>query len=387
MVPSKRKRPERSGRHGNPAPALLARALGILAMLLCLGVAAPAGAARIEITDILGRTVVLEKPASRIVMGAGRQLPVLGLIHPDPGSLLVGWRGDFKLDGAQYAAWRERFPGLDAISVLGGNAADGLPVEAIVGLKPDLVILSLYDAEAAATIRSMAVLDQLGIPVMVVDFFSHPLQNSMPSLRMLGQAVGREEQAAAFARFYEEHLQAVKRRIADGDGRTPTVFMHVHAGGMPCCPTPGHGVFNEMIELAGARNVALDHVPGLFGDVTPEQLLVDDPEIYIATGGSHLASRGGLVLGPGVTDEEARTGFDRLLGAPGLASLTAVREGRAYGLWHMFNDTPAHIVMIELLARTFHPDLFADLDPLATLDRINRDFLAVPMTGTYWIAR
>lgn len=359
--------------------------IAVLTLMLCAPVVCRA--APIEITDIMGRKVTVQEPARRIVMGAGRQLPVLGLLHRNPASLLVAWRGDFKLDAAQYEAWAKTFPEMDKLPVIGGNAADGLPVETILALKPDLVVLSLYDAETAATVRSVKVLEELHIPVLVVDFFLHPLENSLPSLRMLGQATGAEDRAKAFTSFYETHLNSVRDRLAATKPRPPRVFMHVHAGGMPCCPTPGHGVFNDMIALVGGKNVALDHVPGPYGDVSLEQLMVDDPDIYVATGGSHLAARGGLVLGPGVTREAAAASFGKLLENPGLSQLTAVREGRAFGLWHMFNDTPAHIVMIEFLAKAFHPDFFSDLDPQSTIDAINRDFLPVPMTGTYWIGR
>jgi iron complex transport system substrate-binding protein len=311
----------------------------------------------------------------------------MGLIHRDPVSLVVGWRDDFRRDTSNFAAWAEKFPRVADIPVIGGVAGDGLAVETIVGLEPDLVILSLYDAEAPATGRSIDMLTQLGIPVLVIDFFSHPLENSLPSLKMLGQAIGAEERADAFAAFYTTHLERVRLRLASGPLDRPSIFMHVHAGGMPCCSTPGHGVFNEMIELAGGRNVALERVPGLYGDVSLEQLIVDDPQIYIATGGAHLAARGGLVLGPGIDPEAARQSFDRLLGSVGIAELTSVREGRAHALWHMFNDSPVHITMIEKLARIFHPDRFADLDPQQTIDAINRDFLAVPMSGVYWLDR
>jgi iron complex transport system substrate-binding protein len=346
---------------------------------------APAKAEPIQIKDIMGREVTLDASARRIVLGAGRHLSVMALIHRDPASLVVGWRDDFRRDTASLAAWAEKFPRVADIPVIGGVAGDGLAVETIVGLSPDLVILSLYDAEAPATARSIDMLTQLGIPVLVLDFFSHPLENSLPSLKMLGHAIGAEERADAFAAFYSSHLERVRSRLASGPLDRPGVFMHVHAGGMPCCSTPGHGVFNEMIELAGGRNLALDHVPGLYGDVSLEQLIVDDPQIYIATGGAHLAARGGLVLGPGIDFETARKSFDRLLGSVGIAELTAVREGRAYALWHMFNDSPVHIVMIEQLARIFHPDRFGDLDPQETIEVINRDFLAVPMSGVYWL--
>ena len=38
----------------------------------------------------------------------------------------------------------------------------------------------------------------------------------------------------------------------------------------------------------------------------------------------------------------------------------------------------------EILAKWIHPELFADLNPRATLDQINQQFLAVPYRGAYW---
>ena len=357
----------------------------LTAISLLLPVGSKALAAPIEITDIMNRQVSLEAPAKRILLGAGRHLPVLGLIHRDPASLLVGWRDDFRRDTASFSIWSSASPKLADLPVVGGPAGSGLDIETVVNLDPDLVILSLYDAEASDTARSMEMLERLGIPVLVVDFFSHPLKNTLPSLRMLGSALGVSDRAEAFIAFYQSHLEAVQKGLAAAPFERPNVFMHVHAGGTPCCSTPGHGVFNDMIDLAGGYNLALNHIPGLYGDVSVEQLIVDDPQIYIATGGAHQAAGGGLVLGPGISAEDANASFQRLLGDPALAQLTAVSQKRAQALWHMFNDTPVHIVMIERLAKLFHPERFPDLDPQATLDTINRDFLAVPMTGTFWL--
>lgn len=382
------------GRRVAACPATLPRLLACLVAVFTLAgsmlTAPDADAAPITITDIMGRTVVLPAKAERIVLASGRQLPALGLISAQPVSLLAGWRDDFRRDAASYDIWKHAFPALDdvpAIGAAGGDLDLDLDLETIIGIQPDLVVLTLYDAQSPSITRNIDVLEQLDIPVLVIDFFSHPLENSLPSLRMLGEAIGESDRADAFISFYEERLDRIRERLDVPDLKRPTVFMHVHAGGMPCCPSPGHGVFNDMIDIAGGYNTALDHVSGLYGDVSLEQLMVDNPDFYIATGGAYLADRGGLVLGPGIGLDQAENSFANLLRQPGLAELDAVSAGRARALWHMFNDTPAHIVMIEWLAKLFHPDRFSDVDPQETMDVINRDFLAAPMEGIYWLPR
>lgn len=340
--------------------------------------------AEVTVTDILGRKVTLAAPAHRIVLGEARHMAVLGLIHDDPVSLVAGWRLDKPLDPPTLAAYRARFPQVDAIKPVGaGNR--GLSVEAVIGLDPDLVVLSLIDGRNPEMEQSRQQLEAAGIPVVYVDFFSHPQENSIPSLRILGALTGADAKAGEFAEFYETRLARIRDRLADPAIRRPRVFFHVHAAPTGCCSTVGSGVFRDFVETAGGQNIGSEVVKGVLGNVSLEYLVDADPDVYVATGGTHMAARGGLVLGSDVDGATARASFDRLIGAPGFSSLRAVQDGRAAGVWHLFNDSPVHIALIEYLAKTFHPELFADVDPDATLAEIGRRFSPVQVPGTWWV--
>lgn len=346
--------------------------------------AAPASAG-VRVEDLTGREVALAAPARRIVLGEGRHLAVLGLTHDDPAALVAGWRQSKALDEGTRAAYLAKFPALDSIRDVGGSGRE-LSVEAILAVEPDLVILPLADAGAPNLLRARERLETAGVPVAYVDFFTHPEANTIPSLRILGTLTGSEARTEAFIAFYEAKLKAVREALADPDLERPSVFFHVHAGGGRCCSTAGGGVFNDFIAMAGGENLGAKLVKGVVGDVSLESLVLEDPDFYVATGGAHLAARGGLVLGPGVSEETARAGFEKLLASRGLAELTALREGRSLGVWHLFNDSPMHIVLIELLAKTFHPERTAQIDPAATLAQIGAEFSPVPIPGVYWIA-
>ena len=242
------------------------------------------------------------------------------------------------------------------------------------------------DANDPGTDRAREQVEAAGIPVAYVDFFSQPLENSIPSLRILGALTGGEAKAEEFAAFYESRLSRIRERLADPSIPRPSVFFHVHAAPQGCCSTVGQGVFAQFIETAGGRNIGAEAVQGVLGNVSLEFLIGSDPDFYIATGGAHMAARGGLVLGTGVPEDAARDSFATLIAAPGFSSLRAVEEGRAAGVWHLFNDTPSHIALIEYLAKAFHPDLFADVDPAATLAEIDARFSPVSVPGTWWIA-
>lgn len=362
-------------------------AMQLVPGLLALGLlAAPAAAQPVTVIDLAGRTVTLPGPAKRIVLAQGRQLNGLGLIHSDPVSLLAGWGSDHKRQNPDaYALYAAKFPAIETLPTVGdGSTQDGFSFERAVSLAPDLVILS----QSLAGTRHgpgdlVARFESAGITVAVVDFYLQPLRDTVPSLRVLGKLIGRQAQAEEFIRFYEERRERLASRVRDAE--RPSVFMHAHAGGFDCCSSPGKGTFDDFITLAGGRNIAAAILPGASGQISLEQLLAADPAIYVATGGVHLARRGGLVLGLGVSPEEGARSFATLLASPGIGALSAVRNGRAFGLWQLFNDTPLHIVAIEAMAKWIHPERFGDLDPQATLNEISTRFSAIPLEGTLWI--
>ncbi len=207
----------------------------------------------------------------------------------------------------------------------------------------------------------------------------------MPSLRILGSLIGADQRAASFIEFYESHLNRIRDRLADPAIARPSVFFHVHAAPSGCCSTVGPGVFDDFVTIAGGKNIGREVVSGVLGNVSLEFLLGEDPDFYIATGGQHMAARGGLVLGPGVDMATGEKTFQTLTGATGFSSLRAVENGHAAGVWHLFNDSQVHIALIEYLAKTFHPDLFQDLDPAATMAEIGTRFSPVQVPGTWWI--
>ena len=347
----------------------------------------------IRVRDLLGREVVLPRPARRVVLGAGRHLGVLNLLHPDPASLVVGWSDDLRGGQAgEYDAFRRRFPALDSVPVL-AHGNEPMHAENVLALRPDLVLLTRTaaldgrlqpttpGAPPAPPGNLMRTLDAAGIPVAVIDFFQQPLTDTRPSIALLGRLLGREEQADAFLAFYTRHLQRLQALHPPDQ---PSVFMHAHAGGLDCCYSPGRGTFDDFIRLAGGHNIGADKLPGVVGQLGLEYVLTANPAVYIATGGPY-GGRGGVSLGDGVAETAARDSLAQELERQHLDGLAAVRAGRAHALWHGFNDSPAHLIAIEVMARWLHPALTGDIDPGATLAELNKRFAAVPMQGTYWV--
>ncbi|WP_248623678.1 ABC transporter substrate-binding protein [Cobetia crustatorum] len=130
-------------------------------------------------------------------------------------------------------------------------------------------------------------LAQLNIPIVYVDFREDPLENTTPSMRLMGQLLGKEDKAEAFIAYTEEQMARVTDVIAKQDPQRPDVFID-RAGGYSddCCMSFGSGNFGEYVDLAGGHNIAEGIIPSTFGTLNPEQIIAANPEHVVVTGGS-----------------------------------------------------------------------------------------------------
>ena len=351
-----------------------------------------AGAQPIVLTDVVGRTVTLQKPAQRIVLAQARHFPVLALLHPDPVSVLAGWSDEFKTSFTNdYEQYRKVFPEIAKIPVVGRHTPDTFSVETTLGLRPDLVLLTSAFAGIAPGMKPeesplIRAFDAAGVPVAVIDFFMDPMENTEPSITLLGKALGREAQAEAVLSIYRERMERIRSRLAQSNKERPPVFVHAHAGSTDCCNSPGVGTFNDMITFAGGHNIGADVIRNATGQIGFEYINSRNPVVYVATGtGSPRRTRAGLSIGAGVDVDAARDSLRKVVAAQGLGALEAVRSGNAHGIWHGFNDSPLHVVFIEALASWIDPELFHDVSAQQTLDELNA-FLPIPMQGAFMVS-
>ena len=169
--------------------ACLAAIGGALALLA----SAPAAAQPIEVIDLAGRTVVLERPAERVLLGEGRFLVAISLLAPaDPLARVAGVLNEFRrYDPAGFDRYADAFPGLSDLPIFGQTTEESVSVETALSLRPDAAIFGLSGHGPQAD--SQAILDVLaaaGIPVLFIDFRDDPLGNTAESMRVIGRTLG-----------------------------------------------------------------------------------------------------------------------------------------------------------------------------------------------------
>ena len=225
-------------------PALLA--------LVCL----PAQAG-IVVTDAGGTDIRLAAPARRIVSLAPYITELL--FAAGAGNRLVG-----TVDYSDYP------PAARALPRVGGHSLD---LEAIVALKPDLVIAwESGSANAAVSrLRSMGLTVHLSQPNRIGDIAGE--------LESIGRLAGTEATANAAAKAFRERHAGLAARYS----RRPPVAVFYQIWKQPLMTVNGKQIISDAIRLCGGRNV-FSHLPVLAPTVTVEAVIAANPEVIVASG-------------------------------------------------------------------------------------------------------
>jgi iron complex transport system substrate-binding protein len=279
-----------------------------------------ASSAAITLTDGLGRSVVLNGAAQRVISLAPSNTEILFAIGA--GDQVVG--RDTLSDYPEEA--------MDVIDI--GSAYEALNTELTVSLKPDLII-----AAEVNTPEQVKALEDLGLTVY---YLSNPttLEEMYTNLEIVAQLTGHEADAATFIESLKARVVAVDEKIAPLSSR-PSVFYELD-GTDPAKPyTAGGGTFiTLLIDRAGGYNIASD-IEG-YPQLSLEQVVAADP-MFIILGDSAY----------GVTPE-------LVAARPGWENLSAVKSGQILP----FDDNlvsrpgPRLVDGLEALAKLLRPELF-----------------------------
>ena len=382
----------------NFGPLSRRRALSTLTVALGLSLVQPVAAQtrqqerRIEVTDLAGRKVSVKAGAERVILGEGRLMYGTGILDKDqPFRRIVGWADDMiTFDPGSWRAYKARFPESENVPRFGSAFSGDFSTEKAIALNPDVVLLPLSGLFKVKETGLIEKLEKVGIPAIFVDLREEPLQNTAPTIRLLGQIFGREAEAQAFLDFYDVERRKVIDRIA---GKAPAertnVIMERAAGYDPskCCMTFGKANLGAVLEAAGGRNWGSSRFPGLGGDINPEALFAEDPPVIIGTGADWAEAVPGSVAVPFgyETDPDAvQRALKALAERKGWSTLSAVKTKRFFSIYHQFYTSPAHVVALQVFAKWLYPADFKDLDPDATWRAYHERFSPIPLTGVFW---
>lgn len=338
----------------------------------------------VTVKDLDNRTVTVEHEPQRIILQDGRDIFTLGLLERDnPFAKVVAWNNlPKKQDTETWNVLKRKWPEAEKILDMKFSDQGNVDLETVISRQPDLMIAQLRAKPSLVQTGVLAKLEALHIPVVFVDYELHPVENTLPSIALLGKVMGQTDRAQAYIDFYQQRLDTIHQRLATAS-KKPLVFIEPIAGvgGLDngCCFTHARNGWGGLVEAAGGTNIGSQLLPGATGNIAVEKIISLNPDYYLMTG-SKRPGKGTAIIpfGYNVPAEDVSAAFNALLTRQGVASIPAVAQGHTGALYHHFYNNPYNIVAIETLSKIFYPTLFKDMDPLADYHAIIKDFTRIP---------
>jgi iron complex transport system substrate-binding protein len=346
------------------------------------------GASRtITVSDVAGRDVVIKLPVKKVNVNwsgsGGAFMTMSALLGADVADYLASWDdGLVKNRFDMYEQYRSKIPALAKIPVVGGVDTNDFNIEKLIASKPDVVIWTLSVREQAASVVEPA-LKQAGIPIVYIDHHAETIANHSRSTRILGQIFEKEERAEAIVKFYTDNINMIESRVASAKTK-PVVYMEVTSTG------PGNYgntysdnfMWGTMIVKAGGANMAEGIVKNA-APVEAELVLSKNPDIIILNGSYWPATPSSLRMGYLSNEDETQRLLSSYFDRPGWRRLKAYQNGRVYAIHHGLGREVYDVAAVAFLAKSIHPDLFQDIDPMAMLKEYYDRFLPYDLYGVW----
>ncbi len=228
-----------------------------IALLLTL-LAAGTARADIEVTDDLGQTLRLARPAGRIVSLAPHVTELL----------FAAGAGERVVGAVQYSDYPEA-----AKKVARVGSYTAVDMEKVIALKPDLVVAWKSGNRDAHLDK----LRGLGIPVFVNE--PRRIDDVAKSLARLGRLAGSEAAGEAAAQAFRKRHAALAAKYS----ARPPVRMFYEAWNRPLMTVNGEHLISDVIRLCAGDNV-FAKLPVLAPVIDTEAVLATQPEVIVASG-------------------------------------------------------------------------------------------------------
>ena len=247
--------------------------------------ASPAGWP-LEVVDGFGRKVTIPRAPLRVVSLAPSNTELMFAVGA--GDRLIG-----RTTVCDYP------PEASKVPVVGGMTPKTINLEALVALRPDLILATCGVQEPI-----IAPLERLKLPVVALD--ADDFDGVVRNIRLVGALVDRAAVGDDLADRFRARVAAVQKRVSGRAAPRPKVLYLV--GEDPLMTAGPNTFIGRMIEAAGGVNI--------FGDVAAR---------YPRPGEEEILARAPDVILAGRDDPTRRA---QIAARPGWSQVPAVRAGR-----------------------------------------------------------
>ena len=276
----------------------------------------------IKLTDGLGKEVVLDKPAEKILVFAPSALEIIdGLNAMNTVIGVDNWSVDNKEPLA------EGFEGFGDFQTLN--------MEKITAASPDIVIGLVGWAEA-----DIQKLTDLGIKIYVVE--ANTIDEVYMEITNMGKILGKDTEAQKLMDELKKQVEGISSKVAGlTKDKKPKVFYEVW--NEPLMSAGKNTFINDLIEKAGGKNiVAADGLEG-WPEYSVEKLIQNNPDIIIAP----------TSLAPDIST---------IIDDSRFSSINAVVNKKVYIVPDNPTTRPSQNIIkgLTMFAQAIHPEIFGE---------------------------
>ena len=242
----------------------------------------------IALTDMAGREVRLDGPATRVV----------ALTASDVEALYAVGAGDALVGRGEYCNYPPE--ALDVQSVQSGFETN---IEQIIALEPQVLLMGTM----AQTEEQLRQVEDAGIVAFVTD--AQDIEGAYTAIGLIGQLMGKGPEAEGVIETMKSTFADLQGKAAAADGEQKSIYFEVSPLEFGLWTAGADTFMNEVAGLLGLKNTFGD-VSG-WAEISEEQVLERNPD-YILTVGMYFGD------GP--------TPIESILSRPGWENITAVRD-------------------------------------------------------------
>jgi iron complex transport system substrate-binding protein len=225
----------------------------------------PPVSSKIEIKDVVGRTIILDKPASGIL---GTHNPSLntGIVLGGGDKYIKGF-GNKNMANNLYESVMKDYAGIVQI-----GKGSNINWETVAKLKDNTIAIIPERFKSQAEEY-----EKVGVKAIVALPNSESFTTIRESLTIVGKALGEEKKAEQINTFINKSINETKTAAGKTTNRPSVMFL---GSSNPLSVATTEMIQADIIEMVGGKNAVVGmNVKGEFADVSIEQIIAWNPEV------------------------------------------------------------------------------------------------------------
>jgi iron complex transport system substrate-binding protein len=307
-----------------------------------------------------GKPVTVKKPVNRII-----------LLNSDAAEAIKVIDAEDKVVGvtSSIPSRSTFFPELSKLPCVGKWKE--MDIEKILSLNPDLVVG--YGGSSYSN-KMEEIFEDLPITVVKLQFYVPEIMAE--DIKKLGYILGKVEEAEEYNGFEDGCMSTMNEGVGRlSEDEKPRVYLEWATKAYGTY-TKGSGT-HQVCTMAGGINIAAD-LSGPYAKVDPEWVITQNPDVIFK---HQYAGSGYEVDNP----SEMKARWDEVMNRPELANVRAIKEEKVYLISSDILYGPGYFVGIAYIAKWFHPEFFADLNPQAIHQEYINEFCSIDYDVTHGV--